>query len=208
MKGFVFAGGSSTRMGRSKAEMRLGGKRLVDIAGDVLASICTGKVEIVRRVRRDDEASVVTDRWPAGCDPKASGPMVALYTALSSSTEDWIAVLACDLPLVPVDLIRFLAEAERSGFDAVVPVQSDGWPQPLCALYRREFCLPMAERMLADNELSLQTLLQRIRTRFVRFDEFADIPGSDSFFLNLNSPEDHAKAEHLIEARTKNVPCK
>jgi molybdopterin-guanine dinucleotide biosynthesis protein A len=206
MKGFVFAGGSSTRMGRSKAEMRLVGKRLADIAANILRPICTGEVEIVQRIRRDDEVSVVTDKWPAGCDPKTSGPMVALYTAFSSSTEDWIAVLACDLPLVTVDLIRFLAETERSGFDAVVPVQSDGWPQPLCALYRREACLPIAERMLIENELSLQTLLWQIRTRFVPFDEFADLPDSEFFFLNLNTPEDHAKAEHVFASRIKGVP--
>ena len=79
-------------------------------------------------------------------------------------------------------------------FDAIVPVQSDAKPQPLCAFYRREGCLPVVEAMIRKDELKIQRLLSRISTRFVKFDEIADLDDSANFFLNVNKPEDYQAA--------------
>lgn len=79
-------------------------------------------------------------------------------------------------------------------FYAVVPVQPDSFPQPLCALYRREKCLPVVEEMLRSGDLKLQRFLSRIATRYVERDEIADLEGSAHFFLNINEREDYESA--------------
>ena len=96
------------------------------------------------------------------------------------------------------DLIRRLSGFCSDAVDAVVPVQSDSRPQPLCSLYRVEKCRPTAEAMIKAGDLKLQKLLTRLATRYVEFEEVSDLPGSDSFFINVNTPEDYAKATKLM----------
>jgi molybdopterin-guanine dinucleotide biosynthesis protein A len=48
--------------------------------------------------------------------------------------------------------------------------------------------------MIKNNDLKMQGLLSRLTTRFVEFNEIADLEGSANFFLNLNSPKDYATA--------------
>src|SRR3712207_6712984 len=78
--------------------------------------------------------------------------------------------------------------------DAVVPLQDDGRVQPLCALYRARVCLVRVEEMIRARELRPRVLLSRVRARVVEFGELRDLAGSARFFLNVNTPEDYARA--------------
>jgi molybdopterin-guanine dinucleotide biosynthesis protein A len=44
-------------------------------------------------------------------------------------------------------------------FHAIVPVQPDAKPQPLCGFYRRESCLSVVEVMIKNSGLKMQRLL-------------------------------------------------
>ncbi len=90
--------------------------------------------------------------------------------------------------------MKKLANSCSDDLDAVVPMQPDARPQPLCAFYRRRHCLPVVEEMLNAGDLKLQVLLSRVSTKLVEFDEIADLDGSTNFFLNINRPEDHEAA--------------
>ena len=107
---------------------------------------------------------------------------------------------ACDLPFVSGGLLQRLFEL-RSGdtesFDAVVPVQADEYPQPLCAVYRRLACLDAAEQSIRNGEHSPRALLDRVKTRYVPFTEISDLAGASNFFFNLNTPENYERAQQL-----------
>jgi molybdopterin-guanine dinucleotide biosynthesis protein A len=106
------------------------------------------------------------------------------------------AVVACDLPFVTADLFeRLAAFVAENDFDAVVPVQPDGRAQPLCAIYKCAACLPPIEEMLRGDDWSLRNFHERINTRFVEFERLRDLPDSDFFFLNVNTPEDYLAAQ-------------
>ena len=79
-------------------------------------------------------------------------------------------------------------------FDAIIPIQSDTKPPPLCAFYQGEKCIHVVEAMIRNGDLKIQRLLSRLNTRFVGFDEIADLDGSADFFLNINSPADYETA--------------
>ncbi|HEX6188884.1 MAG TPA: hypothetical protein VFZ40_12470, partial [Pyrinomonadaceae bacterium] len=83
--------------------------------------------------------------------------------------------------------------------DAIVPLQPDGRPQPVCALYRRKTCLPEIERLVSAGEHTPRALLANVRTRYVQFTQLEDLPGAENFFMNLNTPEDFARAKWLAE---------
>jgi molybdenum cofactor guanylyltransferase len=114
---------------------------------------------------------------------------------LKNTTETWAAISACDLPFASSELFQRLALFRDEKFDAAVPRQTDGRPQPLCAFYRPEKCLPIIETMLCGTDWSLQNLLRQVRTRFIEFDEIGDLPNSELFFLNINTPEDYDRAQ-------------
>ena len=202
-EGFVLVGGAGSRMGRDKAQMVLGGQKLFERAINALSEICSGRVSLVGgqsdRFAGDSEFTfaVLPDLHDSGPNSFRAS-MVGLHTALLSARTDWLAVLACDLPFVTSDLITALAWYCSDKFEAVVPRQPDGRPQPLCAFYRRERCLPVVKECLRTGELKLEGFLSRISPRYVESDELANLDGSSNFFLNLNKPEDYETALEIV----------
>ena len=77
----------------------------------------------------------------------------------------------------------------------MVPVQSDGRPQPLCAIYRVDPCLKIAEKLIQSGEHRPIALLQSARTCWVAFEDLANLDGANRFFDNMNTPDDFARAQ-------------
>jgi molybdenum cofactor guanylyltransferase len=198
VEGFILVGGASSRMGADKAGLRLGGRSFVERIAGALQSV----TENIRLVGAVDEAArhglpVVGDvyrRW---------GALGGLHAALAHARAPWAAVVACDLPFVTGELFMRLASL-RENFDAVVPVQPCGRPQPLCALYRRETCAARAAELIAAGERRPRRLLEQIETRWVATEELAGLRRAALFFTNVNTPEDFAQARERDERARMN----
>lgn len=188
VEGFILVGGASSRMGTDKARLALGGRQFVERIAGALSSI-TGRVRVVgeRQSQGEWKLQNVPDQYPSW------GALGGLHAALSAADAPWAAIVACDLPFVTGELFARLASL-REEFEAVVPVQSDGRRQPLCALYRIEPCRTHAQTLIAEGERRPRSLLCRARTRLVAPEELADLPGAQDFFSNINTPEDYAQA--------------
>ena len=95
--------------------------------------------------------------------------------------------------------MRHLARLISDDFDAIAPIQPDGRVQPLCAFYRVKSCLKVVEEPLAENRIAppLRAIFEHVETRFVRFDEVADLPNSENFFLNANTAKEMKRAEEI-----------
>ena len=211
IEGFILAGGASRRMGEPKYKLQIGGQTFVERAASALGATTTGQISVVGEiddqyleVKLPDGKGRVLRNIQDNVTPRehgqknvARGAMIGLYTALTYSKTKWISILACDLPFVTGDLMKRLASFCSNEFDAVVPVQPDAKLQPLCAFYQREKCLSIVEQLIDEGDVKMQNLISRINTRFVKFDEIADLDGSASFFLNVNRPEDHETASEI-----------
>jgi molybdopterin-guanine dinucleotide biosynthesis protein A len=194
-EGFILAGGASSRMGVDKGALRLGGKSMVERAAVTLGATMpgAGRVSLVSS-RADAEQfglPVVADLY-AGL-----GAAGGLHAALTSCRAEWAVVLACDLPFVTPALLARLISYRSAGFEAVAPVQADGRPQPLCALYSARPCAAVARALIETGELRPRVLLRETRTRWVEFAEVSDLPGSAHFFRNLNTPTEYEEARRL-----------
>jgi molybdopterin-guanine dinucleotide biosynthesis protein A len=191
IEGFILVGGKSSRMGTDKAQLRLGAQSFAEKIADGLASIS----QTIRVV--GGTAGSELNRWPVVPDVHAEwGALGGLHAALDACRSPWAAIVACDLPFVTGELFVRLARL-RDNFAAVVPIQADGRPQPLCALYRTSDCLPCVEELIAAGERRPRRLLERVETRRVAFSELADLEGASLFFTNVNTPEDYAAAKAL-----------
>jgi molybdopterin-guanine dinucleotide biosynthesis protein A len=189
IEGFILAGGASSRMGEDKSRLELGGRTFVESAAHALRSITTRVSVVSSRPAAESHGLPVVQDLRA-----AVGALGGLHAALSTCRAEWAAVVACDLPFVTGELLTRLASMRADSFDAVVPTQEDGRVQPLCALYRARVCLGQVEELIRTDELRPRLLLSRVRARRVEFDELRDLAGSARFFLNVNTPEDYARA--------------
>ena len=189
IEGFILVGGASSRMGTEKALLDLGGLSFVERIHTALSAITT-KTSLVGAT----ETRAVWPQLPAVPDIHVKwGALGGLHAALAAARAEWAAVVACDLPFVTGELFVRLASL-RENFDAVVPVQTDGRRQPLCALYRARATSEHAAQLIAEGERRPRALLKQVRTRHVAFEELSDLPDADRFFINVNTPADYANA--------------
>jgi molybdopterin-guanine dinucleotide biosynthesis protein A len=147
--GYVLAGGRSSRMGTDKYALELAGETLLTRAGNTLETAC-GRVRIVLNERQNIEPrfTVVRDIF------EARGALGGIHAALADCETEFALVLAVDLPLVSSDALVKLTQIARAArnLSAVVPRQSDGRLQPICAVYRVRSCLAPLEKLLTENE--------------------------------------------------------
>jgi molybdenum cofactor guanylyltransferase len=196
--GFILIGGKSSRMGEDKFSLVLDGKTFLDITVETLQQ---ARIEQVMVVVRSERSAVAGDLSLIKDIFTNRGALSGIHSALTHSKSDWTIILACDYPFVTANLIKFLiktAESEKD-FDAFAPIQKDGKIQPLCAVYRTATCRQILSEMLenSDEKYSVRDFLNRTTTRYIEFSEIADLPNSENFFFNVNTPEDFEKAKFL-----------
>ena len=173
-EGFILAGGQSRRMGRDKSQLLLDTRTFTERISDTLRQV-TDSLTIVRA---DQD---IYPNW---------GALGGLHAALAACKREWAIVVACDLPFVSPELLNYLASL-RNQHDAIVPVQADERPQPLCALYRIEPCLPRATELIETGHRRPLDLLELVNTRWVPFTELRNLDRAEKFFVNINTPEDY-----------------
>src|SRR5829696_4019283 len=176
---FILAGGASRRMGTDKSQLHIHGQTFTERLAETLLNV-TDSVTIVGH-------NGIPDLYPQW------GALGGLHAALSACKREWAIVVACDLPFVTAELFSFLAE-RRLDHDAVVPVQQDGRPQPLAALYRVNPCLQRATELIEAGRRRPLDLLEAVNTRWVQFDELTNLAQSERFFVNINTPSDYDEA--------------
>ena len=200
VEGFVLAGGASSRMGKDKALLTLGGKTFVERAAFALRAVSQNLCLVGDNLKGEMFLPTAPDVHKIKAEKKRAS-IIGVHSALFHAQMQWAAILACDLPFVTGELLTRLADLgkiyEKSDLAAVVPIQPDGKIQPLCAFYKPAVCLPRIEEMLAARKFRLQEIFGKIKTKFVEFSEIADLPNAKNFFFNVNTPEDLRRAEKI-----------
>lgn len=194
VQGFILVGGKSSRMGEDKARLRFGGRTSVEL----IAAALQGATQIITTVggphRTVEALPNIPDLRPG------RGPLAGIEAALRHANSEYCLVVACDFPFVTGELFEFLL-GRAAGSDAVVPMQADARPQPLCAVYRAENCLPAAASAIATDRHSPRALLEQVRTHYIPFDELCHLAGSRNFFFNVNTPANYELAQKIFGER-------
>jgi molybdopterin-guanine dinucleotide biosynthesis protein A len=181
--GFLLAGGRSSRMGRDKALLELGGQTMVEIALKKLRVVCRA-VSLVGNTPELGRFGVpVVPDAIAGC-----GPLGGIVAGLESSAAEWNLFLAVDVPFVPVEVLKMLLVASEAEGAVCVMAEAFGQPQPLAAMYAKA-ALPTLRTALEDGRWKVTAAIQAAGlVRYLQFEE-------DDWFRNLNTPEEFAEAE-------------
>ncbi|HEX6047452.1 MAG TPA: molybdenum cofactor guanylyltransferase [Pyrinomonadaceae bacterium] len=182
IEAFILAGGESSRMGTDKSQLLLENQTFVERIAATLLTV-TDSIRLVGH-HENPKLPTVPDVYPKW------GALGGLHAALSACRREWAIVVACDLPLVTAELFEWLASL-RDEHDAVVPMQPDGRPQPLAALYRTDPCRRVATELIEAGRRRPLDLLENVKTRWVEFAEIAKLTQAERFFVNINTPEDY-----------------
>lgn len=197
--GYVLAGGKSSRMGTDKAFLNFNGETFLERAVGSLQTVCRKRARVVINETQFGEFNRRLPGLEYVFDINAEcGPVGGIHAAVKDCETEYAIILACDLPFIGAETIARLARlaSDPENFSAVVPRQSDGRVQPLCAVYRRRACLPAVENLLKRNKTpSMRDFLQTVETRYVELSESTTETGEDFLFFNVNRPDDFRKLE-------------
>lgn len=183
--GVILAGGKSRRMGRNKALLDLGGICLIEKTYQIMSKLFQ---EVILITNTPEDYAFLNCPCQRDIYP-GIGSIAGLHAALSTSNNERIFVVPCDMPFLNPALITLLCRKEKT-YDAVVPFSNQGI-EPLHALYHRR-CLPQLERAIVEGDKKLQNFLQDIWTYFLPVSAYQHIPDAEQSFRNVNRPEDYA----------------
>ncbi len=180
--GILLSGGKSSRMGREKGNIKIGDyfmyqyplKVLESLCNEILISTCGG-------LDVEEDYEQVCDEIPN------IGPIGGLYTCLKRSSNELNIVLSYDLPLVNEGLFKELLKSEEK-FDVILPSLKDGYPEPLCGIYKKTVADVLA-KMINEKVFAVHKVLPLVQSKTVVLEESNPFFHSN-IFLNVNRDSD------------------
>ncbi|MCA9238965.1 MAG: molybdenum cofactor guanylyltransferase [Planctomycetales bacterium] len=193
----VLCGGQSSRMGKDKANLLLGGQSLLSRALDAV-SLVVPEARIVCVAAKEQKLPVLSTAIRVVRDPRENlGPLAALATGLRELPVecDAVVVTGCDHPLLSAEVLEELLN-QLGGSAAVIP-EVAGCLQPLPAVYSISI-RGAAEQLLHEGRRSLHSLLDAIPWRPADMPAVRSIDPELLSFLACNNAAELAEAERLL----------
>ena len=191
----ILAGGQARRLGGlDKGALIVGARSILDRQLSLLHGL-TSHLLIVTSDRSRVQAvdvPVVVDRIGG------AGALGGLYTALVEAPTEQVLVIGCDMPFLTAPFLRHLAECGRN-VDVAVPCNEHG-RHPLCASYARRTASHFQAR-IATGDLRIGEALMDLTVRELGPGELAPFDADGRLLLNVNTPEDYARARSVAAVR-------
>ena len=201
--GLVLAGGLARRMGGGdKARIRIGGatilQRVLACLGPQCASIIINANGDPARFA-DTGLPVVADSVPDFAGPLA-GILAGLdWAAANAPGTKWLLSVPGDCPFLPKNLVTRLHEARSAAAMPLACARSGQWRHPVVALWPVELRDDLRRAVVDERLRKIEIWTARHGVAI------ADWPAEPvDPFLNVNTPEDAARAE-AIAAQFPNV---
>ena len=174
----VLSGGTSSRFGADKSQAMLGHQQLIH-------HILTGipkEFEIII-VGADPLFTLASYRCVQE-NPVGGGPVAGIAAALELCESEIVGVLATDMPFAGAHMIHLLS-AMTSHDDAIIFVDSEGFKQPLAALYRREGLETALSKIGNPHGASMRTLISHLNIHEIHMS-----PEIEKAMIDVDTPDD------------------
>lgn len=202
--GVILAGGRSRRMGgRDKALLPLRGEPMASRTAHVLSAHCRACV----LVSNADPGHFAALGLPVIKDEFGdyAGPLAGLLSAMRWAKRNvpgvrWILTAPCDTPFLPDDYVLALAGAGLADTDdnAIVIAGSEGQRHFACGLWPVSLEDDLAA-WLEGGGHRMQGWIERHPNRTVAFPTVRLGERRIDPFFNVNTPEDYALAQKIIQ---------
>jgi len=181
---YILTGGKSRRMKTTKSLVQLNGKSLTENVYENLNKVFKD-VYVVGKENHFPNYNFVSDLEPVQC------PLNGIITSLEHSKNDWIFVIACDLPFIKSSTINYLFAQFELKEQIVLPKINDRL-QPLCAFYNKSVLNHFKNAITLGHYSLILSFDQLLLNEVTVNNKYEDQ------FLNINCPEDLDKASKLL----------
>jgi len=188
----ILAGGQGSRMGYDKKLLKINGICVIE--------------ELINKLRFVFSEILVSTNRINGClsyknvhvlyDDIGSGPLAGIYQGLKYCKSDYLYVIACDMPFISLDYIRYIKEIICSTqVDACVSSRNNGFYEPFNSFYNKN-CLSILHNSIMCGEYKISLFLEKLNLYVVRSElteKYKDM------FFNINSKEDLECAARMFQ---------
>lgn len=188
----ILGGGRSSRIGRDKCVLEINGNPVLKIVLGKLKPLFEEIILVTNTAElfdRDSEFKIATDEIPY------QGPLGGILAGLSASSYKYNLVVACDMPFLNTDLIRFLFD-ELSDADVIVPCSQKGI-EPLHSVYSKN-CLPAIREKLRCGEKRVISFFDEVKIAYVDEERVKRFDPQYLSFFNINTLEDWKLAQKIF----------
>lgn len=112
-------------------------------------------------------------------EPPLGGPVAGIARGLQEIDTEFVAVAAVDMPYGSALFSQLLSSIKS---DAAMPIDADGFKQPLCGIYRRVALLSAIEKLGNPHGQSMRALCELLVIDEVQVDARA--------LIDIDTPED------------------
>ncbi|HHJ35066.1 MAG TPA: molybdenum cofactor guanylyltransferase [Gammaproteobacteria bacterium] len=170
----ILAGGEGKRVdGRDKGLIDFKGKPLVN---HVINTVKSQASEIVISANRNiKEYEAYGYRVVSDSTERYYGPLAGIAAALPFCRNEWVLIIPCDMPFLPVDIIEKLSACIADRDLCIAEV--NGRLQLVLLIHKS--LLPSIERSLQDNQLRLMQWVKSQQPAICPFSE-------EHYFKNFN----------------------
>jgi len=197
----ILAGGRSSRLGREKLAEVIAGKSLIERAISSLSSLSQEILIVVSQQQARSSLSLYTcaeAKTVVDLD-SGRGSLIGIYTGLVHSANFLNLVVACDMPFLNLDLLRYMVNISP-GFDVVIPRIGDQM-EPLHAVYSRN-CIGPMEKQIKQGNLKITGFFDSLKVKYVGKEELDRFDPERLSFFNINTEADLKKARVLAAQET------
>jgi molybdopterin-guanine dinucleotide biosynthesis protein A len=195
--GLVLAGGLARRMGGGdKARIEIGGVSILDRVLATLSAQCPRMVINANGdpARFEDTGLPVVPDNVEGHPGPLAGVLAGLdWLASQKLGIEWMVSVPGDCPFLPDDLVERLHAARREAGVPLACARSGEWRHPVVALWAVALREDLRKGLVEDDMRKIEVWTARHRVAI------ADWPAAPvDPFLNVNTPEDVARAEQIV----------
>ena len=191
----ILAGGNSSRMGFDKQFLNINKKRLMDIQINKLRQEFQEIIVVSNRLNQYKNVS-----YKVVCDEIIGiGPLGGIHAGLKNSESEYAYLIACDMPIINNDYIRFMKEKVNNNIDVCACITKRGdRVEPFNGLYSTSL-LEKIEENIAKKHYSIFALLNNTKTIYIEEYEAKKYSRNLDMFINLNNIEDLTMYKNFSE---------
>lgn len=195
--GLILAGGRAERMnGQDKGLISLEGRSLIEhTLSRFSPQVDTLFISANRNIDhyRQFGYKVLEDSYGNSESRNFEGPLAGLQRLFEETTQSPVVLVPCDAPLLSRQLVRKLLDAYDQNKQLAVIPHDGKRMQPLFGLYAPETINSLND-YLKSGQRKVITWVESLSPQFINF------PDQVESFLNINTPDDLARAKELLTA--------
>lgn len=180
----ILCGGKSSRMQRDKCFLDFGGKNLVRYQFDKMSAFFDKVYLSCKSDKFGGEFNALLFDEREFRD--IYSPMLALYSILRHFDDEFVFIIAVDMPFVSFESIQRLISQRENAL--IVAAKSKAKEHFLCGLYHSSLS-PLCAEFVRQGTHKIRALCEAVPHKFVEFKD-------EKEWANLNSPQDYESVKN------------